>query len=96
MLATAHREHGKLEWNKLFGSAERTAEEGFIVSPRLGKLLAGDFAENSAPDAVAYFRNANGRRMTAGDLLKNPAYATFLRRLAAQGPSAMYAGETAA
>ena len=96
MLATAHREHGKLEWRTLFGSAERTAQEGFTVSPRLGKLLAGDYAENSAPDVVAYFRNANGSRMTAGDLLKNSAYAAFLRRLAAQGPSAMYAGETAA
>ena len=96
MLATAHREHGKLEWRTLFGSAERTAQEGFTVSPRLGKLLAGDYAENSAPDVVAYFRNANGSRMTAGDLLKNPAYAAFLRRLAVQGASAMYAGETAA
>jgi gamma-glutamyltranspeptidase/glutathione hydrolase len=96
MLGLAHREHGKLAWRTLFGSAEGTAGDGFIVSPRLGKLLAGDFAENSAPDVVAYFRTAEGRRMTAGDRLKNPAYASFLRRLATQGPSAMYAGETAA
>ncbi len=96
MLGLAHREHGKLPWRTLFGSAERIADEGFVVSPRLGKLLAGNYAENSAPDVVAYFRNADGSRMTAGDLLKNPAYANFLRRLAAQGPSAMYAGETAA
>jgi gamma-glutamyltranspeptidase/glutathione hydrolase len=96
MLALAHREHGTLPWRALFGSAERTAEEGFIVSPRLGRLLAGDYAENSAPDVVAYFRTADGRRMVAGDRLKNPAYAAFLRRLAGQGPAAMYSGETAA
>lgn len=96
MLATAHGDHGKLPWGTLFGSAERTADDGFIVSPRLGKLLAGDYAENSAPDVVAYFRTAEGRRMTTGDLLKNPAYADFLRRLAAQGPAAMYSGQTAA
>jgi gamma-glutamyltranspeptidase/glutathione hydrolase len=90
MLGLAHREHGKLQWRALFGSAERTADQGFIVSPRLGKLLAGDFAENSAPDVVAYFRNADGRRMTAGDRLTNPTYAAFLRRLAAQGSAAMY------
>jgi gamma-glutamyltranspeptidase/glutathione hydrolase len=96
MLAMAHREHGKLEWRSLFGSAERTAKEGFIVSPRLGRLLAGDYAENSAPDVVAYFQNADGSRMTAGNRLRNPAYAAFLRRLADHGPSAMYAGETAA
>ena len=96
MLAMAHDEHGKLPWKSLFGSAERTADEGFIVSPRLGKLLAGNFAENSAPDVVAYFRRPDGGRMTAGDLLHNPAYASFLRRLAAKGPAALYAGETGA
>ena len=95
-LALAHQEHGKLEWGTLFGSAERTADQGFIVSPRLGRLLAGDYAENSAPDVVAYFRRADGGRMVAGDLLVNKPYAAFLRRLAAQGPSAMYAGQTAA
>ena len=95
-LALAHREHGRLEWQSLFGSAERTADQGFIVSPRLGRLLAGDYAENGAPDVVAYFRGPDGGRMAAGDRLRNPAYAAFLRRLADQGPSAMYAGETAA
>lgn len=95
-LSLAHREHGKLAWRTLFGSAERTADQGFIVSPRLGRLLAGDYAENSAPDVVAYFRRPDGGRMVAGDRLRNPAYADFLRRLATRGPSAMYAGETAA
>ena len=95
-LALAHRDHGRLEWRTLFGSAERTADEGFIVSPRLGRLVAGNYPENSAPDVVAYFRNADGSRMAAGDRLRNPAYAAFLRRLAAQGPAALYAGETAA
>ncbi len=96
MLALAHEEHGKLAWRSLFGSAERTADEGFIISPRLGRLLAGNYAENSAPDVVAYFRRPDGGRMAAGDRLRNSAYAEFLRRLAALGPSAMYAGETAA
>ncbi|MFL6855011.1 MAG: gamma-glutamyltransferase family protein, partial [Sphingomicrobium sp.] len=95
MLSMAHREHGKLAWRTLFGSAERSADEGFIVSPRLGRLLAGTFAENRAPDVIAYFRRADGTRLTAGDRLRNPAYAAFLRRLAQQGPAALYAGETA-
>ncbi len=95
-LALAHKEHGRLPWRTLFGAAERTADEGFIVSPRLGRLLAGNFAENSAPDVVAYFARPGGGKLRAGDRLKNPAYAVFLRRLAAQGPAALYAGETAA
>jgi len=32
MLALAHRERGRLPWNSLFGDAERTAREGFIVA----------------------------------------------------------------
>src|SRR5919112_1246467 len=31
MLVLAHDEHGKLPWNSLFGDAERTADQGFIV-----------------------------------------------------------------
>ncbi|MEO6580486.1 MAG: gamma-glutamyltransferase family protein [Sphingomicrobium sp.] len=96
MLALAHREQGKLPWSSLFGSAVRTAANGFTVSPRLGRLIAGDFPENKAPDVIAYFRNADGSRMKAGDRLRNPAYAAFLKRLAAQGPKALLGGETGA
>src|SRR5687767_11135210 len=55
MLAVAQAEHGTLPWSVLFRDAERTAEEGFIVSPRLGRFLQGRFAQLSAPDAQAYF-----------------------------------------
>ena len=84
MLALAHDEHGRL-----FGDARRTARDGFIVSPRLAKLLRGNYAENSAPDVVAYFTKADGSLVAAGDLLRNPAYAEFLGRLASEGPSAL-------
>src|SRR5688500_18301775 len=42
MLAVAHEERGKLPWNSLFADAERTALDGFIVSPRLARLVRGD------------------------------------------------------
>lgn len=96
MLALAQSEHGKLPWRTLFGSSERTAADGFTVSPRLARMIGGHFAENSAPDVLAYFTKPDGNLLTAGDTLKNPAYAAFLKRLADQGPSALYAGETAA
>ncbi|WP_448662124.1 gamma-glutamyltransferase family protein [Sphingomonas sp. CJ20] len=95
MLSVAHRDHGKLAWRTLFGDAERTAREGFAISPRLGRFLGGRFPENSAPDVIAYFSKPDGTRMTTGDVLRNPAYAAFVRRLAAQGPDALYSGETA-
>ena len=96
MLVTAHGEHGKLPWRDLFGMAERTAAEGFIVSPRLHRMIHADNAQNRAPDVVAYFSRPEGGLLNAGDRLVNKPYAAFLRRLAAQGPAAMYAGETAA
>jgi gamma-glutamyltranspeptidase/glutathione hydrolase len=96
MLGVAHEERGKLPWRSLFGDAERTAREGFIVSPRLARLVAGDYAENKAPDVIAYFTKADGTLVAAGDRLRNPAYADFLKRLADQGPSALYSGSTAA
>jgi gamma-glutamyltranspeptidase/glutathione hydrolase len=96
MFKLAHDEHGSLPWATLFGDAERTANEGFIISPRLGRMLGGGFAEIEAPDVQAYFAKAGGGGlMQAGDRLRNPAYAAFLRRLAAQGPDALYTGETA-
>jgi gamma-glutamyltranspeptidase/glutathione hydrolase len=96
MLGLAHREHGKLRWSSLFGDAERAANQGFIVSPRLGKMIHADWAENHAPDVIAYFSKPNGTLLNAGDRLVNKPYAEFLRRLAAQGPAALYTGSTAA
>src|SRR5438270_1534460 len=96
MLSIAHKDHGKLPWRTLFSDAERTAREGFIVSPRLARMIHADFAENHAPDVIAYFSKPGGALLNAGDRLRNPAYAEFLRRLAAQGPTALYAGSTGA
>jgi len=96
MLALAHDEHGRLAWSTLFADAERTARDGFHVSPRLAKLVRANYAENSAPDVLAYFRKTDGNFVDVGDLLKNPAYAEFLGRLASQGPTALYSGSTAA
>ncbi|NML08225.1 gamma-glutamyltransferase family protein [Sphingomonas sp. G-3-2-10] len=95
MLGVAHDAHGKLKWNSLFGDVERTAREGFIVSPRLARMIGANFPENGAPDVRAYFTKADGTLMKAGDRLSNPAYAAFVKRLANEGVSALYKGPTA-
>ncbi|WEK43765.1 MAG: gamma-glutamyltransferase [Candidatus Sphingomonas colombiensis] len=97
MLALAHDRHGKLPWRDLFGDAERTARDGFIVSPRLGRFLGSSmFPQSSAPDVQAYFAKPGGGGLVgAGDRLRNPAFAAFIHRLASEGPSALYAGKTA-
>jgi gamma-glutamyltranspeptidase/glutathione hydrolase len=95
LLGVTHAAYGKLPWRSLFGDAERVARAGFIVSPRLGRMLKGGFPQLRAPDARAYFGKGDGNLVGPGDRLKNPAYAQFLRRLAAKGPDALYTGETA-
>lgn len=96
MLETVQRAHGALPWNSLFEGTARLAEQGFVISPRLGKLLGGTYPQLTAPDVVKYFSKRDGSKLTTGDLLQNPAYATFVRRLARNGANALYRGETAA
>jgi gamma-glutamyltranspeptidase / glutathione hydrolase len=96
MLGLAHDEHGKLPWSSLFGDAERAADQGFTISPRLEHMIHADWAENHAPDVIAYFSKPSGGLLNAGDRLVNKPYAEFLRRLAAEGPAALYDGSTAA
>src|SRR5690606_7741549 len=75
MLAMVQAERGALPWSSLFADAERTAREGFIISPRLGRFLGGRFPQIDAPDARAYFSTPDGTLKKAGDRLANPAYA---------------------
>ena len=95
MLSLAQSQHGKLAWNTLFGDAEKLADEGFTVSPRLAYMIAGRFPQTSAPDVVAYFTKPDGARYVAGDTLKNPAYAASVRKIAAEGPKAILQGPIA-
>jgi len=96
MLDLAQRQHGRLPWSSLFGDAHRLASSGFVVSPRLGGMIASNFPQNSAADVVAYFTKADGTRYQAGDVLKNPAYAATLGAIAAQRSKGLLAGPIAA
>ena len=95
MLHMAQAEHGNLEWRQLFGAAERLADEGFIVSPRLAEMIVGRAPQAKSPDASAYFTKPDGTRYQAGDRLRNPAYAATVRKIAAEGPDALLEGEIA-
>jgi gamma-glutamyltranspeptidase/glutathione hydrolase len=95
MLARAHQDHGVLPWSALFDNAEGLAANGFAVSPRLAGFIAYPAPEASQPDVIAYFTKPDGSKYVAGDILKNPAYAAMLRRLAAEGPAALYEGKVA-
>ncbi len=95
MLALAQQAHGRLPWRDLFGGSEQLARDGFRVTPRLANDIVGRFPESSTPDARAYFTKPDGTPYRVGDVLKNPAYADMLHRLATQGAAALYTGEVA-
>ncbi len=95
MLALAQKEHGKLAWSSLFDDAIARANEGFPMSPRMSRLVNSGAPETSQPDFLAYLSEADGTLMETGDLVRNPAYAATLTRLAAEGPSAIYEGPIA-
>lgn len=94
MLELAHRRHGRLPWAKLFEPAIEIAERGFPVSPRLHLLIASD-SHLSEGLAAAYFHNPDGSALRTGQLLRNPAFAATLRRIAATGANAFYRGDIA-
>jgi gamma-glutamyltranspeptidase/glutathione hydrolase len=94
-LELAHREQGRLKWATLFEPAIALAQEGFAISSRLHSMIAGDSSLSGSPDMAAYFLNADGSPKAVGTVLKNPALAGVLKRIASEGPDALYTGPVA-
>lgn len=90
----AHREHGRLPWADLFQPAIRLAREGFPVSARLAKVIGMVPSLDFIPATAAYFK-PGGKPLAEGDILKNPALADTLSRVAAEGPAGFYSGPVA-
>ncbi|WP_248485985.1 gamma-glutamyltransferase [Pseudomonas sp. CYM-20-01] len=94
-LEMAHKKTGRLQWATLFEPAIRLAEQGFAMSPRLHSLIAADRNIPQSPDMAAYFLNADGTPKATGTVLKNPALANVFKRIAKEGPDALYQGPIA-
>ncbi|RMT63361.1 hypothetical protein ALP29_03750 [Pseudomonas syringae pv. avii] len=94
-LEMAHKKSGHLPWAKLFEPAIRLSEQGFAISPRLHSLITADRFIAQSPDMAAYFLNADGSPKATGTLLKNPALAAVFKRIAKEGPDALYQGSIA-
>ncbi len=96
MLEAAHRVHGQLPWARLFEPAIALAEQGFAISPRLHGLLQADRLLRRDALARAHYYAADSTALPVGHVLRNPALATVLRAVAAQGSAGLYAGPVAA
>jgi gamma-glutamyltranspeptidase/glutathione hydrolase len=95
MLHLAQSQHGKLKWSELFGEPERLADQGFPAPGRMAASAASRAPQAQTPDAAAYFTKPDGTRIKQGDIVRNPAYAATLRKLAAEGPKALLEGAIA-
>lgn len=95
MLALAQKQHGALAWSDLFDDAEHLAADGFVVSERLAGMIHSSAPQAQTRWAAEYFTKPDGTRYVAGDVLKNPAYADTVRRLARDGAAAMQQGPLA-
>jgi gamma-glutamyltranspeptidase/glutathione hydrolase len=96
LLFAVHERFGVRPWRELFSPAIRAATDGFRVSARLAGYLVPDSAFPLTGDVRALFARPDGQGLREGDLFRNPQYAATLRRLAAEGPRALYGGRTAA
>ncbi|WP_178114435.1 MULTISPECIES: gamma-glutamyltransferase [unclassified Pseudomonas] len=94
-LEMAHKKTGRLPWATLFEPAINLSEKGFPISPRLHSLIAADRYISQSPDMAAYFLNTDGTPKATGTLLKNPALANVFKRIAKEGPDALYLGPIA-
>lgn len=95
-MALAHQQYGRLPWSALFDDAITTAEQGFLVTPRMARHLAMGWNEGVKTLAPAkdYFY-PNGQPLQAGQHITNPEYARLLRAIAKEGVSAFYQGANA-
>ncbi len=94
-LHMAWKEQGKLPWRRLVDPAIALARDGFVVTYGLSRSLEAILPElKRSPAAVAQF-SKNGQPYEPGDVLRQPDLARTLERIAEQGPTGFYEGETA-
>jgi len=95
MLDMAHRNHGRINWARLFEPAVRIASEGFPVSARLHKLISDEPQLKEFPATATYFFDQDGKPKAVGSRLVNEPLAETLRTIAVGGADAFYTGSIA-
>lgn len=97
-LALAHRDYGSGRFTlaELIAPAIRLARDGMTITPDLASSLERVRARLSAdPDIYVTFYGEAGLPVTPGSLLKQPALAATLERIAREGPDGFYKGAVA-
>ncbi len=95
-LADAHARFGRLPWAALFAPVIEAATDGFALSPYLWRTLQEIPAMRDESFARALYCGGNDLALLPGTILRNPALAATMVRIASQGVEEFYQGETAA
>jgi len=81
---------------RLMEPAITYAEEGFPLSPRVGRIFQGSVDKIAKfPTSAKVFLKKNGQPYGPGDLFANPALARSLKRVVQEGPEDFYRGQLA-
>jgi len=95
-LARLHAEHGSMPWSVLLQEPARVAGGGFELLP--GAAVRHEYGLESFKDNQGFqqvFIEGDGSAYDAGDVLRQPALARTIARLAENGASDFYHGELA-
>jgi gamma-glutamyltranspeptidase len=92
-VGAAHARFGRLPFARIFDTAIHLADEGMPVTDALaGKFEFRREDLSRLPETRAIFLKADGSTYRAGDTFKQPALASTLRRVAADGTDYIYKG----
>lgn len=92
---TLHQRHGSKDFAELLRPAITCAEEGFPVTPRVAFDWRRGQATLERSPAGRHFYLPGGKPPTAGRVMRFPALARTLKRIAEGGAAAFYTGEIA-
>ena len=92
-VGAAHKRFGKLPFARIFDTSIYVAEHGMPVTNHLADKFAFRHEDLSRlPATRAIFMKADGAAYKAGDMFTQPALATTLKAVAAQGTDYIYKG----
>lgn len=90
LLGQAHKKLGARPWKELFAPAIRAANAGYPVTGRTTRYL-----KYATPETLELFKRPDGSIVQTGDIVRRPAYAQTLERMAGEGAEVLYHGPIA-